>query len=214
LRNAWLLGFARGAVPGLIGLALGLALSWKDWWQIMSRVVNADRIQIGTRQLAEIYQSTTTLTDAQVKALPTTPITLVAAPGAGLAIEPLYAVAFCKAASGAYTNINAAGWLTIRYASTDAMSYLPNDALITAGSATRLSDLLGSTTPRRVKFVPYQDTEAVDGWGPVPGVIQTSFVTNAALTILIDNAAGGVLTGGHAANTLTVVTAYQIVVVP
>ncbi len=196
----------------LLRVAQGAALLLGVW--LMSRVLNGDRMQIGTRRLAEIYQLTTVLTDAQVKALPTTGIPVVAAPGAGFAIEPLWAVIWCKAASGAYTNIDAAGSLTLRFAGASSMSYVPNDVLITGGSATRLSDLLGSTTPRSVRLLPYNDTEAVDGWGMVPAVLQSSLVTNAALVLTLDNGGSGNLTGGHASNTVTVVVVFLVVAVP
>jgi hypothetical protein len=50
----------------------------------MSRVANADRFQVGSGRLTELLQVSVTLTAAQVKALFTTPIALVAALGSGV----------------------------------------------------------------------------------------------------------------------------------
>ncbi len=181
---------------------------------MQTTVINGGRIQIGARQLAEIYQATVTLTDAQIKAEPTTSITLVAAPGAGFAIEPLYALIYVNPAAGAYTNLNAAGSLTIKFSGVGSMGVVPNDVLITTGSATRLSDLLGTTTPRSVRLLPRQDTEGVDGWGAIPPVVQTSLVTNAALVLTLTNGGSGNLTGGNVANSLTVLVTYLVLPVP
>lgn len=156
-----------------------------------------------------------TLTDAQIKALPTTPITLIAAPGSGKAIVPIHAVLYTKTSAGAYTNINAAGVLQVRFDSThQGLSYVPNDVAITNGSATLLTDLLGTTTNTRAVLLPEVSTENVDDWGPVPIVNASAGFTNAALVIDIDNSGSGVLTGGNAANSLTVFILYSVVTVP
>ncbi len=121
---------------------------------------------------------------------------------------------FCKAASGAYTNIDAGANLTLRFAAVATMGFLPNDASIVVGSKTRVTDLLGSTTPRSARFSPYMDGDDVDQWGDIPQNVQTSLVTNDALKLTLDNGGSGNLTGGHATSTVTVVCTYQIVAVP
>lgn len=158
-----------------------------------------------------IAQTSVTLTNAQIKALPTTPIVLAAAPPAGFLIQPLLATLFAKTASGAYTNIDAAGSLNVA-ADIFALGYVPNDVAITTGSATRLTDLLGGTGNKTVNLTPYVDTESMDGWGNVGVVGSTPAPT--ALTIAIDNGGSGVLTGGNAANTLTVIVLYVVIPIP
>ncbi len=181
----------------------------------MSRVVNGDRIQVGAVQLAEIFQVTTTLTNAQIKALPTTPITLVAAPGASFVIVPMGGLLFAKTTGGAYTNIHAAGFLTTDVGGVNlSLANVPNDAAITNASAVRLTDLLGGAANKCAYLVTYADTEGLSDWGTVPTILSTSAVANTALKISIGNGGAGALTGGHAANTLTVVLTYQIITVP
>ncbi len=187
----------------------------QDWWGYMSRVVNGDSYQVGSGHLAAIYQATVTLTDAQIKALPTTPITVVSAPGANKVIQPIFANLFAKTTSGAYTNINAAANLTLAMPSLFAMSYIPNDAAMTTiGSHTRLTDILGGANNRRAELMPFFETEAVDSWGPVGTIGASTGGVNEALQVLIDNGGSGALTGGNAANSLTVVVLYSIVDVP
>lgn len=162
-----------------------------------------------------LYRATVTLTDAQIKALPTTPITIVAAPGSGLALLPLYGGLFSKTTSGAYTNIDAAGYTEVLVgASALILATVPNDAAITNGSTTRLTQLLGSTTPRYAPLVPYMDTEDVDQWGPIPHLVDTAAITDLPMTIDISNGGSGNLTGGNAANALKVVVFYAIEAVP
>lgn len=162
-----------------------------------------------------IKAKTVALTDAQIKALPTTPITIVAAPGSAKVIQPIFVNLFAKTTAGAYTNINAAGSLTMGMATLSNMSYVPNDAAMTSsGSHTRLTDLLGGANNRRTELMPYFDTEDVDAYGPVGTVNGSSGGVNEALRISIDNSGSGALTGGNAANSLTVVVLYSVVDVP
>ncbi len=78
----------------------------------MSRVANADRYQLGSGRVAELLQVSVTLTAAQVKALFTTPITLVAALGSGI-VGLVQRIAFGSTfVSVAYAGANA---LEFRY---------------------------------------------------------------------------------------------------
>ncbi len=166
-----------------------------------------------------IYRSVTNLTNAQTLALPTAEVTLtnMTTPGAGLIFLPIGGAILTKTASGAYTNINADAWIRVRYSGGDHfLSYIPNDTAspgITNGSATRVSDLLGTTSPKRVVLVPYQDTEAVDEWGPIGAVLGSS-ADNNAVVISIDNNGSGNLTGGHVSNVVRVIVYYVIESIP
>ncbi len=167
----------------------------------------------------QIFRSVTNLTNAQTLALPTAEITLtnMTTPGAGLIFLPIGGAILTKTASGAYTNINADAWIRVRYSGGDPfLSYVPNDTAspgITNGSATRVSDLLGTTSPKRVVLVPQQDTEDVDDWGPL-GAIMGSSADNNAVVISIDNNGSGNLTGGNVANVVRVIVYYTIETVP
>ena len=160
---------------------------------------------------ATILVSTTTLNNADIKALPTTGITVVAAPAAGFAISPLMATLYSKTSAGAYTNINAAAELSVRFSAPgQGLGYIVNDAAIANGSATLLSDLLGTVTNKRSTLIPEQTTENADNWGPLPFVIDVAEFNGIALKIKIDNQGSGNLTGGNVANTLKVIVYYTI----
>lgn len=150
-------------------------------------------------------------TDAQIKASPTTPLQIKAAPGSGFIWEPIWARAVLRSAGGAYTNIDADCYLTIGHdtAPYELMSYLPNDSSstpgITYGSASRVSDFLGSTGTKRVVFLPHQDTEGLNNWGLVSKVNDHLGGENKALQVQVNNGGSGNFTGGDGTNTLTVV---------
>lgn len=159
----------------------------------------------------QLFQASIVLTDAQNKALPTTPVVIQAAPGSGYIFEPLWARLVMRSAGGAYTNINAAAWLTIEHATAPypLMSYLANDVAITNGSATRVSALFGAAATNRVVLVPHQDSENVNDWGLLSGVHPHLNGENKALQLSFDNNGSGNLTGGNAANTLTATVLYM-----
>src|SRR5688572_11854111 len=59
--------------------------------------------------------STVELTNAQIKALPTTPVNIVDRPGAGKLIQPLQVIMWLNTAGGAYTNLATEAYLTPTY---------------------------------------------------------------------------------------------------
>jgi hypothetical protein len=167
---------------------------------------------------ATINMTTVALTDAQIKALPTTEQVLVADPGANLALVPMFAVFYAKTSSGAYTNINAAAILRTYLGSggggCEGLGYIVNDAAITNGSKTLVTDLLGTATNSRAYLIPEETTEGANGWGPVPIVQATSLSTHKPLSFAMNNGASGNLTGGNAANSLTIYVWTATVTVP
>lgn len=137
--------------------------------------------------------ATVTLTDAQIKALPTTPVEIVAAQP-GKAIVPVTAT-FNLDWTGNYTNINANAGIRLRTTGGTLVLYRLNespDFLVTA--------LLACGG----------DSFMVVGqrWPPDMGIPPTDF-NNVVLDV--SNASDGDLTDGNASNTLTV-TVYFVVV--
>lgn len=135
-----------------------------------------------------VLSETVTLTDAQIKALPTTPIQIVAAPGANKYIKYAGAVLVLDVTSGVYTNLN-----------TSAMN------LLRTGQNPLTVDFSGAYLEDDSNVWVYQDT-SVNNDG-IPVVL--SELENLAIEISSQNT--GNLTGGNAANTLKV-TVYYVVV--
>lgn len=163
-----------------------------------------DAIQVGW-----ILRKVITLSHTQIIALPTTPIEVIPAPGANKIIHGLGGAMISHTLAGSYTNIDVAAFLQLSCAGWPVLNYLPNDASITNGSATRLTDFFQGAD--LVHLVPAMDTEGVANWGPVPFMITLSEVINQPLQVSIDNASAGMLTGGNAANTLQIVVYYTII---
>jgi hypothetical protein len=205
-----------GGAPLVIGTTAGTACEGDDARLSDTRVPTDASVTAAkmATSMAAIRLVTITLSDAQIKALGAgTPVTAIVQGGAGVMGIPLFGCLTTNFAAGAYTNIDAAAWFGILIASTppvDLLSYIPNDTLITTGSTTRLTDLLGSTTPKRQLFTPTADTEDVDEWGPLTRSHPRTDTDNATVVIKVDNNGAGAFTGGNAANTATITLGYLL----
>ena len=141
-----------------------------------------------------IWQATAALTDAQIKASPTTAVQVIAAPGAGkMLIFPgnLVSPTLVMTMAAVYTNVNAGAKLEFDLD-------ILNTEYYTA------ADFFGVDWAPGAVWSPSIANGAGEG-GTVTNPIQnTSFMVNAPLLFSIGNAGSGVLTGGHASNSLLV----------
>lgn len=155
-----------------------------------------------------VLVDTTTLTNAQILALPTTPITLISAPSAGTRIKPIGATFRSDFAAG-YTNIDATYAACAIYWLGDfsqwAQTGIVDDA---AATLTRFTDIFGALGEETIDTIPYHDS-FTNGW-VIPNAVGVSLSDGIALAVAMDNNGSGNLTGGNAANTLTI-TVYYVV---
>lgn len=142
------------------------------------------------------------LTNAQTKALPTTYIPLVAAPGASRMII-LQSVALGAAHVAAeYTNVDNAAYILAAYGAWDV------DASSPAKATNILSGSVASFAP-----LPMNLSHAATIPAIYPGVApvgERTQVENVGLQLVADNNSMGDFTGGNAANTLTVTLLYSL----
>jgi hypothetical protein len=166
-----------------------------------------------------VYGFATTLTDAQIKALPTTPVTLVSAPASGSRIKVMGGSASLNTTAGAYTNINTVYCaVQIDNPSGDWMAgpLAVNDSSMTT-PLTNVTSWFGGAA-HLVIDIPCPamkpiDAGAVSGhseWIQPFGASVSSHVDATAVRISVDNGGSGVWTGGNSANSLIVTLYYAV----
>lgn len=162
----------------------------------------------GPVPVVHITHTRVVLTNAQIKALPTTPQTLIAAPGAASLLAPVLVNVHTSASFTAYTNIDPDALLYVVFDPSGAgwSNGLANDSVI---GFTWLTDAIGTSTAKWWQYVPATLAEPTVDWGNL--AYTQGAVTNNALQLLLSNNGAGDLTGGAAGNTLTLDTYYATV---
>lgn len=155
-----------------------------------------------------IHQATISLTDAQIKALPTTPVEAVPAPGAGKMLIPLSVVVHVDGVGGAYDNIDLAdGYIALAWNGAVDAVYLA----LTDGTLGQVFNLLGAATNCLVIVPPNSEYSSVYlSTGGPHNTRLISEVVNQGLDIYAFNSLGN-FTGGDAANSMKVTVLYTII---
>ncbi len=177
----------------------------REWQLFLQKLIQL----LGTAGSSQLITSPpVTVLNADIKAMPTTPMQILASPGAGLVNVPTQIILTSNFAAP-YTNINAtSAYLSAIYQATSNLwsGYLADDSTASV-PLTHFSAFFGVTTRRRVQLGPFFDTsDAALEWGTLG--VPVDLNNDSALMLTIVNGGSGDLTGGDPTNTLSVVTQY------
>jgi hypothetical protein len=142
------------------------------------------------------------LNNAQIKALPTTGVDIVLAPGAGQVIIPVLSICLHNWVAN-YTNIDAAAKLGLQM--TPATGYVLGPLREAEGAS--VSGVLAAGAEAYGRLAPL-DTSILGADTAEFGVVAD--LANQAVVLSATNGAAGAFTGGNAANTLDVIVYYQL----
>lgn len=161
--------------------------------------------------LSQIFHNPVSLTDEQIKALPTTPVELIPAPGANKILVPLMAIVRNNTSAGAYTNVNSQCQIEFRW-SIGSTSPL-NAFLNLPGVVTETDLLLGATNyvwQIGLRQFPAIEEGSETGYNTL-NFAESAQVINRALQLHALNDANGDFTGGHANNAIHITIFYAII---
>ncbi len=165
---------------------------------------------------AQIFKASVTLTDAQIKALPNTAVTLVAAPGAGFHIILMRGYMILNSLAGLYTNINAVADIGFKSEHNGAWhsNVIFNDPEVLYGDMltpnSSVSDFLGAAHQEIVHFMQsgYADSfNTSSGFAAYDEAL--SGYENKGIVVGCTSG-GSNFTGGNSANTLKATVWYSI----
>lgn len=169
----------------------------------------------GWRTAGGVKVVTVSVTDTQIKALPSSQVELIAAPGAGYSIGFVWALLQGNFAAGHYTNVNAAAYGLITYGNGNQLStFIANDAGVMPVLG-GFDAFFKSNNHVRAFLVPFaQEADPASTlWGST-ALVDVVTEDNQPIDLRVDNNGSGNLTGGNSANVLTVTVAYTVVAVP
>lgn len=144
-----------------------------------------------------LLQATATLTDAQIKALPTTPFQIIAAPGMGKMVNVISCIAHIDTLAAEYTNVEETAYMLL-------------------GTGNLVEDLSTYTLPGFFQYAA-KTTAVIGGVSYLKSgstiIISefgyTSNFENSSCVLILQNSVD--LTGGDSANTLKITVNYLIV---
>jgi hypothetical protein len=171
-----------------------------------------------------IYQRKVILTDAEIKGLPTTPVEIVPAPGAGKVLNVLQVSLLINNVAGQYTITNTDdGFIALFYSTGSGWDEVASERLMDSVSLMNTLTLLTTflTTPmnnRMVVLGPYRNNAYGNPFGGTgdgaflsqPTTLNILAGVNKGLYLIAENADEN-YGGGNAANTLSVTIMYSIV---
>ncbi len=165
----------------------------------------------GSASGAGIRRVSVALTDAEIKALPTSSKLILAAQGAGFIVVPQFFLVQIRAAAGAYTNIHASSSARFETATTNKLvsGYIANDAGTTP-VLSQMTQLFGNASNRQLLLTAdFFTVNESAGWSTFGDVQIIGDLENRDIQFAVSNT-GGNFTGGNAANTGRILMYYTV----
>lgn len=155
-----------------------------------------------------VLKATVSLTNTQIKALPSGAVDIVAAQGSGTRIFFVSGQIRTVFAAGAYTNVNVDAWGGFKIDTQDQSTHLTDS---TGPPLTQVTNVFTNTWNSYVTFTPLQVLDLASYWGPVINLVgDVTLLDNKPLQFYIDNNGSGDFTGGNAANSMRIDVLYSV----